>query len=236
VLSDADYGPGFTRTDDIRSNDVAPDYGQPRADHGRLGDQYLPPRLDDLPPDVRRLVTDPEAPFGRDAAGNPYTREEWEARYVDEANRLRYPGNEGAVDGRRLDFSSAEEFQAHYGDVLDRMGDELGGYLSLPGTTFEERALPPGSLNQPYLTMRLTGELPPNTVIEVSEVAPAFGQQGGGLQIRILDPSGQAMSIIELRKQGIIEVIGDTRWPADWPRPGGSTTPHYQAWNGGPPE
>ncbi len=90
------------------------------------------------------------------------------------------------------------------------MGDERGGYLSLPGTTFEERALPPGSLNQPYLTMRLTGELPPNTVIEVSEVAPAFGQQGGGLQIRILDPSGQAMSITELRKQGIIEVIGDT--------------------------
>jgi hypothetical protein len=77
-------------------------------------------------------VTDPEAPFGRDAAGNPYTREEWEARYVDEANRLRYPGNEGAVDGRRLDFSSAEEFQAHYGDVLHRMGDERGGYLSLP--------------------------------------------------------------------------------------------------------
>ena len=187
VLSDADHGPGFTRPDDIRGNDVDPDYGQPRADHGRLGDQYLPPRLDDLPPDVRTLVTDPEAPFGRDAAGNPYSREEWETRYVDEANRLRYPGNEGAVDGRRLDFSSAEEFQAHYGDVLDRMGDERGGYLSLPGTTFEERALPPGSLNQPYLTMRLTGELPPNTVIEVSEVAPAFGQQGGGLQIRILD-------------------------------------------------
>ena len=52
-----------------------------------------------------------------------------------------------------------------------------GWLLSLPGTTFEERALPPGSLRQPYLTMRLTGELPPNTVIEVSEVAPAFGRQ-----------------------------------------------------------
>jgi len=84
--------------------------------------------------------------------------------------------------------------------------------------------------------MLLTGELPPNTVIEVSEVAPAFGQQGGGLQIRILDSSGQAMSITELRKQGIIEVIGDTRWPADWPRPGSGTTPHYQDWNGGPSE
>ena len=236
VLSAADYGPGFTRPDGIRGNEIDPDFGQPRADHGRLGDQYLPPRLEDLPPDIRDLVTDPQAPFGRDAAGNPYSREDWEARYVSETNTLRYPGNEGAVVGRRLDFSSAEEFQAHYGDVLDRMGDERGGYLSLPGTSFEERALPPGNLRQPYLTMRLTGELPPNTVIEVSEVAPAFGQPGGGMQIRILDSNNQAMSIAALRREGIIEVIGDTRWPADWPRPAGGTTPHYQDWSSRPSE
>ena len=127
-----------------------------------------------------------------------------------------------------MDFTSVEEFQAHYGDVLDRLGAEGGRYMSLPETSFEARALPPGSLNEPLLTMRLTGELPPNTVIEVSEVAPAFGRKGGGLQIRILDSNGQAMRITELRQQGIIEVIDDTRWPADWPRPGGGTTPHYQ--------
>jgi hypothetical protein len=236
VLSDADHGPGFTRDDDLRGNVVDPDYGQPVAAHGRLGDQYLPPRLEDLPQDVRDLVTDPKAPFGRDAAGNPYSREDWEARYVDESNQLRYPGNEGAVMGRRLDFVSVEQFQAHYGDVLDRLGSERGGYLSLPGTTFEERALPPGNLRQPYLTMRLTGELPPNTVIEVSEVAPAFGRQGGGLQIRILDADGQAFTVSELRSQGVIELIGDTRWPADWPRPAGGTTPHYQDWNRSPSE
>ena len=236
VLSDTDHGPGFTRDRDLRGNVVDPNYGQPVAAHGRLGDQYLPPRLEDLPQDVRDLVTDPKAPFGRDAAGNPYSREDWEARYVDESNQLRYPGNEGAVVGRRLDFVSVEQFEAHYGDVLDRLGNERGGYLSLPGTTFEERALPPGSLRQPYLTMRLTGELPPNTVIEVSEVAPAFGRQGGGLQIRILDADGQAFTVSELRNQGVIELIGDTRWPADWPRPAGGTTPHYQDWNSSPSE
>ena len=42
---------------------------------------------------------------------------------------------------------SADEFQAHYGDVLDRLGDERGRHLSLPETTFEDRGLPPGSLN-----------------------------------------------------------------------------------------
>jgi hypothetical protein len=236
VLSDADHGPGFTRPDDIRGNVIEENYGQARADHGRLGDAYLPPRLEDVPQQVRVLVTDPGAPFGRDAAGNPYSREDWEARYVDESNRLRYPGNGGAVDGRRLDFTRVEEFQAHYGDVLDRLGGENGDFLSLPGTTFEERALPPGSLRQPHLTMRLTGELPPNTVIEVSEVAPAFGQPGGGLQVRVLDSSGQAMSVTALRKEGIIELIDDTRWPADSPHPPGGTTPHYRDWNSGPSE
>ena len=236
VLSDADHGPGFTRVDDVRGNGIDRDYGQPMAEHGRLGDQYLPPRMEDVPPDIRDLVTDPEAPFGRDAAGHPYSREDWEARYVDGSNYLRYPGNEGAVAGRRLDFVSVEQFQAHYGDVLDRLGSERGGYLSLPGTTFEERALPPGSLRQPYLTMRLTGELPPNTVIEVSEVAPAFGRPGGGLQVRILDAHGQAFTVSELGNQGIIELIGDTRWPADLPRPAGGTTPHYRDWNSSPSE
>jgi hypothetical protein len=236
VLSDADNGPGFTRPDDIRGNAIEENYGQPRADHGRLGDAYLPPRLEDLPPQIRDLVTDPNAPFGRDAAGNPYTREDWEARYVDENNRLRYPGNNGAVEGRRLDFTDIEEFQTHYGDILDRLGGENGDFLSMPGTTFEERALPPGSLHQPYLQMRLTGELPPNTVIEVSEVAPAFGQRGGGLQVRILDSSGQAMSVTALQKQGVIELIDDTRWPADVPRPPGGTTPHHRNWNSGTSE
>jgi hypothetical protein len=91
-------------------------------------------------------------------------------------------------------------------------------------------------LRQPYLTMWLTGELPPNTVIEVSEVARAFGRRGGGRQIRILDAESQAFTVSEPRNQSIIELIGDTRWAADWPRPSGGTTPHYQDWNSGTSE
>jgi Tuberculosis necrotizing toxin len=238
VLSDADNGPGFTRPDpdQIRGNPIDANYGQPRADHGRLGDQYMPPRIEDIPQHTWELAPDPQALFGRDAAGHPLSREEFEARYVNEENRIRYPGNDGAVVGRRLDFSSVDEFRAHYGDVLDRLGDERGRFMSPPDTSFEARALPPGSLNDPLLTVRLTGELPPTMMIEVSEVAPALGREGGGLQVRIIDLEGQAMSINELRAQGIIEIIDDTRWPADWPRPFGGTTPHYSDWNSGPSE
>jgi nicrotizing toxin Mtb-like protein len=231
VLTDADYGPGFTRPDEIRGDPIDPNYGQPMMNHGRLGDAYLPPNLDDIPQDVRELITDRDAPFGRDAAGHPLSREDWEARYVDENNRLRYPGNDGAVEGRRLDFTDAGDFQQQYGDVLDRLGGKRGEYMSFPGTTFEERALPPGSLRQPYLTMRLTGDLPPGWKIEVSEVTPAFGQRGGGLQVRILDANGQATSIAALRKQGIIDMIDDTELPADVPRPDGGTTPYHPDWD-----
>ena len=233
VLSGADHGPGFVRNERLLGDPIDPDYGQSVANHGRLNDAYLPPKLDDVPQQVRELVTDPDAPFGRDAANRPYTREEWEARYVDENNELRYPGNEGAVPKRRLDFTDVEEFKAHYGDILDRFGGENGKYFSPDGTPFEARALPPGSLGQPYVRMRL-GDLPPNWKIEVSEVAPAFGREGGGMQIRILDNNGQAVTMAELRKQGIVQKIDDSRWPADHPRPKGSPTPHYRNWNSGP--
>jgi Tuberculosis necrotizing toxin len=234
VLSDADHGPGFSRTDD--SNVILdPDYGQPHADHGSLTEEKLPPRLDDLPHDVRDLVTDPGAPYGRDAAGHPFSRADFEARYVDEDGNLRYPeGNDGAVVGRRLEFTDVAEFRNHYGDVLDRFGDEGGRYFSPDGTPFEARSLPPDSLGKPYLRMRLASELPANWKIEVSEVAPAFGRDGGGLQIRILDADGQAMRMSQLQELGIVKKIDDSGFPTTWPRPDGGTTPYYPDWDGDP--
>ena len=153
VFSGADNGPGFVRDDTIRGNEIDPAYGDPRADHGRLGDAYLPPSLDDVAPEVRELVTRPDEPYGTDGAGRPLTREEWEARYTDASGRPVYPGNEGATPGRRYDFTSVDEFTTHYGDLLDRMGARRGEFMSFPGTPFEARALPGSSLSQPYLTI-----------------------------------------------------------------------------------
>jgi hypothetical protein len=230
VHSDADHGPGFTRTDDSDVK-IDPDYGQPRPDHGSLADEKLPPKLEDLPQDVRKLVVDPQAPFGRDAAGHPYSREDFEARYVKENGDFRYPDNDGAVKDRRLEFSDVGEFQKHYGNVLDRFGDEGGRYFSPDGTPFEARALPPDSLGKPYLRMRLAGELPPGWRIEVSEVAPAFGRDGGGLQIRILDAKDQAMRMSELEEQGIVKQIRDLGQPADYLQPLAGTLANAPDWD-----
>ena len=229
VFSDADYGPGFTRDTAIRGDDIDPAYGDPRADHGRLGDAYLPPNLDDVAPEVRELVTRPDEPYGTDGAGRPLSREEWEARYTDASGRPVYPGNDGAVPGRRYDFTSVDEFTTHYGDLLDRMGGRQGDFMAFPGTPFEARSLPGSSLGQPYLTMQLTGDLPPNLRLEVSEVAPAFGREGGGLQVRVLDADGTALSVKELEERGIIDVVGDTERGASAADSG--ATPHYSDWS-----
>ena len=199
ALSDASHGDGWTRVADIRGNPIDPDYGQPLADHGHLGDQYAPPPLSDVPEPVRSLVTDPGAPYGRDLAGEPYTRAEWDERYVGPDDRPIYPGNDGAVPGTRIDFTSVDEFQAHYGDLLDRMGKDTGDFMSFPDTPFELRGLPGSNLSAPYSTLELTGHVPEHVHIEVSEVAPAFGQPGGGLQIRFIDDTtGDPLSVQDL--------------------------------------
>jgi hypothetical protein len=223
LFADADHGPDFTRDYGIRGDDIDPNYGQVSADHGHLADRYAAPNLNDLPEDVRNLVTDREAPYGRDAAGNPYSREDWEARYTYPDGTPRYPGNAGAVVDRRLDFTSMDEFQAHYGDLLDRLGGDGGDFMSIVDTPFEQRALPPGNLSAPYTTMRLTGDLPTGYRIELSEVAPAFGQPGGGQQVRILGPNNQALSIAELEQKGIIDKVPSSS----------GTTPHYAEWGDG---
>ena len=230
VRSDADYGPGFTRTDDSEVQ-IDPSYGEPKADHGTLTDAKLPPRLEDLPQDARQLVLDPQAPFGRDAAGQPYSREEFEARYVQENGDWRYPDNDGAVVGHRVEFSDVEEFQRHYGNVLDRFGDDGGKYFSPDGTPFETRALPPDSLGKPYLRMRPSGELPEGWRIEVAEVAPAFGRDGGGLQIRVLDANHQAMRMYQLEEQGIVKTIKDSPRPAEMLTPFAGTLANAPDWD-----
>jgi Tuberculosis necrotizing toxin len=232
VRSDADHGPGFMRVDD-REIQIDRSYGEPQPDHGRLTDDKLPPRHANLPPDVKKLVTEPDAPFGRGADGHPYSREEFEARYVDENGRLRYPANDGGVPGHRVHFTDVVEFKQHYEDVLDRFGDDGGRYFSPDGTPFEQRALPPENLNKPYTRMRLADEFPPGWKIEVSQVAPAFGREGGGLQIRILDGSGQAMRMSDLESLGLLTRIGGPG-PADFLQPLAGNLANAPDW-GDPP-
>ncbi|GAA1811062.1 glycohydrolase toxin TNT-related protein [Agromyces neolithicus] len=215
VLSGADNGPGWERVPDrTPHNPIDPNYGDVRApaESGHLADPYAHPGT--VPNEIAHLITDPDAPYGRGPDGSPFTREQWEARYTNADGRPIYPGNDGGTPGSFVEFHDLDAFIANYGDLLDRMGGPAGDFLSFPGTPFEHRALPPSNLSSPYFTYEFGGSMPAGTRIEVSEIAPAFGRDGGGLQVRILDADGNPMPVDELLDRGILhqtEVDGPSR-------------------------
>ncbi|WP_372360505.1 TNT domain-containing protein [Xanthomonas axonopodis pv. poinsettiicola] len=117
------------------------------------------------------------------------------------------PVHGGTVDGEAGGFSRYDEFrksgeevkpdgnwnwpsnlgfaEAHVDDVLpvgtrlDRYGSPDGAFLSPFGTPYEQRALAPGSRGNGYHEYEVIKPLP----IIRGEIAPAFGQPGGGTQI-----------------------------------------------------
>lgn len=199
VLSDADYGPGFERVPDrTDSNPIDPNYGDVRPDgtSGHLNDAYAHPGT--ISDDIAHMIEDPQAPYGRGEDGQPYSREEWESRYTDANGRPIYPGNDGGKVDTFVEFNTMADFKAHYGETLDRFGSDEGKFLSFPEMSFESRSLPPSNLSDTYSTFQLSDELPKGAHIEVSEIAPAFGRDGGGLQVRILDADGAPLSVEDL--------------------------------------
>ena len=65
------------------------------------------------------------------------------------------------------------------GTRFDRYGLADGSFMSPAGTPLKQRAMAPGSAAEPLHTYEVTKPLP---VIQ-GEVAPAFGQAGGGTQM-----------------------------------------------------
>ena len=72
-----------------------------------------------------------------------------------------------------------------------------------------ERSLPPDRLNFDRNSWDINRDHPDlqdgSVRIEKSEVAPAFGQDGGGNQYRFLDADGTPLSQAELVDRGIID-------------------------------
>jgi hypothetical protein len=99
--------------------------------------------------------------------------------FTDGAGNYKWPDNAG-FDGPRVDLTHEA------GDVLDRFGPPDGRYLSPDGSTFAERAIPPGNLDpmQPNLGYHRYEVIRPFDA-PTGYVAPWFGQPGQGLQVFI---------------------------------------------------
>jgi Tuberculosis necrotizing toxin len=74
------------------------------------------------------------------------------------------------------------------GLIVDHFGQESGSYLYADGTPFAQRSLPPSALNTtdlafPYGYHRYEVVRP--FTVRAGRTAPAFGQPGGGLQLKV---------------------------------------------------
>lgn len=205
--------PDGVKVIDHRGDAVDPDYGKPRSDHGDFNEQYAAPGdpLYDPKPDAPRpvnpateqLVTSAAGPdgfYGHHPDGSPLTRAEYVERYIKPDNSPRYPGNDGAVAGTRLHFDDPTVFAQYYSTTIDRMGSDWGNYFAFPGTSFEQRGLPPTNLRDPYSVFQLdTVALKEHGYsIEISRIDPAFAQPGGGLQVQVFGPDGSAVRARQL--------------------------------------
>jgi hypothetical protein len=187
--------------------------GQVHADHGTSGD-YPPTASPD--PRVQQtldLVSDPQAPYGRFDDGTPLTQADYDARFVNPDGTNRYPSNDGAVPGSRVDFTDPQDYFDANGMRVDRIGDPRGSFMAVMEdgvpSSFESRALPVDSLGKPYTS----GEFVPDAgarmadegiVIQTSEVAHAFGQDGGATQVLFFRPD-ETGSLVEMSMQDLID-------------------------------
>jgi hypothetical protein len=203
LTSDDTSGPGWERRLDGPDD---PDYGRPRQDAGSTLPAWAEPPAQ-ASPEVRALGGDADHPWGNDpATGAPLTKDEWVVRYIDGNGDLRWPPNDGAVAGTKVEFTDPSAYVGTFGDELDRVGAPTGTYLGVPpGTSWPERALPPDTLGKdvPRYTFDPGAARQNGVTIETSQVAPAFGQPGGGLQV-LLKQEGEALSVRRLIELGVL--------------------------------
>lgn len=187
-----------------------PHYGEPLDRPGTSPD---PGPVTDQNRDTWRLFQHPDELYGHDAHGNPLTKEQYDERYRELQDNGevwdKYPPNAGAVSGTRVRFDSIRAFIEFFGAKVDRVGWPGGEYLGimehgLPAP-FEARGLPLSSLEKPYYQYNLTGVLPEGWSIEVSEIAPAFGRDGGGLQLVVYNRAGREVTVEDLIESKVLD-------------------------------
>lgn len=119
---------------------------------------------------------------------------------------IRWPDNGGAVPGTQVTFTDPQAFVDTFGGRLDRVGEPRGSFLGAPpGALWPERAITPDTLEARVNSYVLDPMIAAATGVEVhvSEVAPAFGQPGGGLQVQFFR-GADAVSVAELERWRVL--------------------------------
>lgn len=112
---------------------------------------------------------------------NGLTPSEYDTKFGPHERR-KYPGEhyEGDPDKDGFMGGKTEPASLPLGAVFDRLGEGTGQCVSLRGTPWEQRALPPELLNHAYRRYEVVKPLP--DWVLAGKTAKAFGQRGGSTQ------------------------------------------------------
>ena len=165
------------------------------------------------------LIEDPKSFFGKNSDGTPRTYDDWAKDYTDpDTGNVRWPEEKpGSIRSGMLDDGtiqrgmSLEEYRAQYGNTIDRVGGPGGKYFgSIEDgrvATFEERAIAPSSVHQPYYQYEIAdGPLPDGVTIETGTIAPWHGAPGGARQLQFFE-NGVPLSADKLLEKGILKGV-----------------------------
>ena len=124
------------------------------------------------------------------------------ARADDGMQYVQYQDGKGWVWPENLGFKGEKvEATLPIGTKVDRIGEPSGSFLAPAGTPYEARALAPNSASSKVYHYKVVKPLP----VVQGEIAPAFGQPGGGVQI--LPNVGLRVNVEWLVKNGYLKEI-----------------------------
>ncbi|MDM8084225.1 TNT domain-containing protein [Cellulomonas cellasea] len=93
-----------------------------------------------------------------------------------------------------------------FGTELDRVGEPHGFFLGIPPETpWAQRSLTPDTLGSDVYqyTFDAVAAAREGVEIQVSHVAKAFGQPGGGIQVQFLE-NGVGVRVNEMLRRGVL--------------------------------
>lgn len=136
--------------------------------------------------------------------GGAFTREQWEATYLDaHGNLLPVPDN-GAVPGQRIQFTDIAAFLGAFPPEVDVLGSPDDEFLTILGGDFDQRIPLPTDSTAELRGYSFTGVLPAKWMIELGTNAPAFGRGGGARYVTVITANGTRASVFELLDLGVL--------------------------------
>ena len=145
--------------------------------------RYGPETFSMQPPTGQQLA-------GYKRFGPTMNRYEFDEYYYDDVvtNWWRYPPQQGYVlDRNQRPIKHKKTLRV--GTRMDRYGGDRGNFLSVPGTKYAERSLPPSNLSGPqgqeqYCNYHVY-EVIKAFSVDTGRIAPWFQQRGGGIQYEV---------------------------------------------------